>query len=1079
MTYFKTIILVLFSVVSLSAQIVKILPLEASANQELELIYDAKQGTKGLVGATSVYMHSGVVIDRPDGTAWESVVGNWGKDDGIGKMIKVDGETDVWSIKLSPTAKSYYGVNFGVPIFRLAMVFRNEDGTKEGKGNSGNFNGGFVASNSDIFVDLNVTNYVQILQPKSSIIFLEQGIKQAIDVEASGVANKISLFLDEGKGFELVQEVLDSKKLQTEIKPNKTGFVNIKAEAIFGIDTQTVSKEIQFVFRRAISSLELPKGLIKGINYSEDQTKVSFVLEAPLKDFVYLVGDFSSWEIKDEFLMNQTPDGELFWLEISNLSPQKEYVFQYWVDGTLKIPDPYAEKVADPWNDDFIPASIYPNLPEYHHTDFGIASVFQTGQPEFIWNASENSWQKPDKESLIIYELLIRDFIGSHSYKDLTDTLSYLKRLGVNTIELMPIMEFEGNESWGYNVSQFFAPDKYYGTKNDLKNFIQTAHQQGFAVLLDMVLNHAFGQNPLVRMYWDETQNKPSTENPWFNVDAKHLYNVGYDFNHESSYTQAFVDSVNSYWLKEFHFDGFRFDLTKGFTQKEGFTDASLSAKDDSRIAILKRMASKIREVSPDAFIILEHFATESEENILRADGMMTWGNNNHDFGDLMKGKTNQRLGSVDDVGRVSYMESHDEPRQIYLVENASIRLKSTYDPRKERVALNRLKMMSAFFFTQPGPKMMWQFQELGYDIDINFNGRTGNKPLPWGENGLGYYQSHERQKLLKTNSAILKLINQNQIVFKKGKLTKSMAGAVKSLLFEQETMDIAIIGNFDIQNSERSFAFSRMGTWYNYFQKDSISVTGNMDFDLAPGEFHIYTTVKQKDIADSLITFFEANDTLILQGQIVTISPIEFQPDLEITITFDAAEADGSGTSGLIDAAKVYMHSGVILDDENGTSWEYVVGNWGLDNGLGEMTKVADSDSKWQITIKPEKYYSSVPDNVKWARLGMVFRNGDGSKEGKALGGEDIFVNFKVKELLLGMEQLKSISLYPNPSGSFFQIEGLGAIESVNLIDISGRTIRKYNIQERYSVQNLASGMYLVAIKTAKKSFIKRLLID
>src|SRR5690606_4246840 len=129
------------------------------------------------------------------------------------------------------------------------------------------------------------------------------------------------------------------------------------------------------------------------------------------------------------------------------------------------------------------------------------------------------------------------------SFASLTDTLSYLERLGVNAIELMPIAEFEGNISWGYNPMSFFAPDKYYGPKDDLIAFLDACHQRGIAVILDVVYNHSFGQNPQVRMYSENGASGPVTsENPWFNVVAKHPFNVGYDYNHESPATQAFVD---------------------------------------------------------------------------------------------------------------------------------------------------------------------------------------------------------------------------------------------------------------------------------------------------------------------------------------------------------------------------------------------------------------------------------------------------------------------------------------------------------------------------------------------------------
>src|SRR5690606_34744624 len=205
---------------------------------------------------------------------------------------------------------------------------------------------------------------------------------------------------------------------------------------------------------------------------------------------------------------------------------------------------------------------------------------------------------------LVVYELHVRDFLSSHSFSDLIDTISYLKRLGINAIELMPLNEFEGNDSWGYNPSFYFSVDKYYGTKQELKRLIDAAHQNGIAVILDIVLNHPFGLSPMVQMYFDKSANKPAGNNPWFYRDYVGPYEWGYDFNHDSPYTKQFVDDVNSFWINEFHFDGFRFDFTKGFTSAAFPFDGYNS----SRIAILKRMADKIWEQDENAYIILEHW---------------------------------------------------------------------------------------------------------------------------------------------------------------------------------------------------------------------------------------------------------------------------------------------------------------------------------------------------------------------------------------------------------------------------------------------------------------------------------------
>ena len=136
------------------AQIVSIQPSNANGDQEIKLIFDATQGDAGLVGASKVYIHSGVVTDSPTGIVWTFVKGNWGADDGIGLMTKVSGESDKWEITLSATAREYYGVPSGTNMFRLSMVFRNADGSSKGAGTPGTISGGEVASNGDIYMNL-------------------------------------------------------------------------------------------------------------------------------------------------------------------------------------------------------------------------------------------------------------------------------------------------------------------------------------------------------------------------------------------------------------------------------------------------------------------------------------------------------------------------------------------------------------------------------------------------------------------------------------------------------------------------------------------------------------------------------------------------------------------------------------------------------------------------------------------------------------------------------------------------------------------------------------------------------------
>ncbi|MFM7618607.1 MAG: alpha-amylase family glycosyl hydrolase, partial [Bacteroidota bacterium] len=261
-------------------------------------------------------------------------------------------------------------------------------------------------------------------------------------------------------------------------------------------------------------------------------------------------------------------------------------------------------------------------------------SVFQINPAAFNW--TDQTFVRPAKSKLVVYELLVRDFLEDRSYQSLKDSLDYLENLGVTAIELMPINEFEGNNSWGYNPSFYFAPDKAYGTAEALKTFINEAHNRGIAVILDIALNHSFGQNPMVRMYFNPNAGdygQPTAENPWFNQTPKHDFNVGYDFNHESTRTRDFCKRVLAYWMNEFHVDGYRFDLSKGFTQN--FTLGNIGdwgVYDQSRINILTDYYSHIQANEPGAYVILEHFANNDEESTLSSNGMMLWGNLNHEY---------------------------------------------------------------------------------------------------------------------------------------------------------------------------------------------------------------------------------------------------------------------------------------------------------------------------------------------------------------------------------------------------------------------------------------------------------------
>jgi len=594
----------------------------------------------------------------------------------------------------------------------------------------------------------------------------------------------------------------------------------------------------------------LPAGAKDGVTFINNGTSAIFNLIAPGKTSVAIIGEFNNWQ---PTAMNVTPDGNNWWVQIDGLDANKEYAYQFLVDGSLKVADPYCEKILDPSNDPYInqKTTVYPNLKAYPTGQTGIVSVMQANQTAYSWK--NTSFTRPDKKNLVIYELHVRDFVATHDYKTLKDTLNYLSNLGVNAVELMPVNEFEGNLSWGYNPSFYFAPDKYYGTKNDLKALIDECHTRGMAVILDMVLNHSFGQSPMVQLYFDRSTQKPTASNPWFNVNPTHPYNVGYDFNHESAATKYFAKNVMKFWMTEYKIDGYRFDLAKGFTQHVSTDDNSFAAYDASRVAIWKDYNNFIKSVDPNNFyVILEHFAVDQEEKELTDNGMMVWCNNNFAFNEATMGWVStsnfsrlyytSHTGFTQPDGIVGYMESHDEERLMYKNEQfGNTGGAGGYNVKTISTGLARQEAAAAFLLTAPGPKMIWQFGEVGYDINIDYNGRTGEKPIHWE-----YNLDVNRHKLYKAFAKLIKMKISNP-VFTSSTLTYNSGGSIKTELLSASGVNVMVVGNFDVNTQSATVAFPTAGTWYDYMSSTTINVILPYTATLAPGEYHIYSSVALK----------------------------------------------------------------------------------------------------------------------------------------------------------------------------------------------------------------------------------------
>ena len=624
----------------------------------------------------------------------------------------------------------------------------------------------------------------------------------------------------------------------------------------------TITNEFSAIVKPTVTEASLPAGLKDGINLNPtDNTKATLVFYAPLKEFIHVLGDFNNWTVNNNYLLKKDSSKDRFWIELTNLTPQQNYTYQYLVDGELRVADPYSTTILSENNDTYIDNVTYPDLPAYPSgKTTNVVTLLRTGDADFVWQTT--NFTKPKKTDLVIYELLIRDFDALHSFDAVKARLDYLQDLGVNAIEFMPVSEFDGNESWGYNTSFHMALDKYYGNKNSFKLLIDECHRRGIAVILDVVYNHASGQNPYYRMY--NTDNggfggQAAANSPFFNATAKHSFSVFNDYNHSKQAVKDYVKRTTQYWIDEYKIDGFRWDLTKGFTQNCTANDETCTRNyQQDRVDVLKEYADYQWEKDPNFYIIFEHLGKNEEEKewvnyrLNEGKGIMVWGNHNGNYsegtlGFNSNGKSDISWVSYKERGfsvpaNVSYMESHDEERLMY--KNLQFGNSSgNYSVKNLATALDRVELAGAFYFTIPGPKMIWQFGELGYDISINENGRVGNKPILWN-----YFDVEDRKDVYNTYSKLIQLKLKYNI-FESSNFTLDVAnsnGLKKIQLTDTSSSEmqyVTIVGNFGVTTQNISPSFQTSGTWYDLLNDNATKTVINVNstITLAPGEFKVY----------------------------------------------------------------------------------------------------------------------------------------------------------------------------------------------------------------------------------------------
>ena len=831
------------------------------SNQSATILFD-KTGTDLATYTGTIYAHTGVTLN---GAAWSNVIESWGNNVTQPSLTLVSG--NIYKLVLTPTILAYYGVTSGV-VSKINIVFRNAAGDKQ---------------STDLILNVGAFQSTLVQPTENSTAIINSG--GSLTVSANNTGGNASYTLKaNGVAINSVASATSYSYTHSNIITNQN------YELIVSLGGATQSKFFNVMVNPGTINQSFPIAtLVDGINYNSDTSKATLVLDAPGKDFVYVAGSFNNYQPDASFAMKKDVPSGKFWLELTGLSSSVNYNYQYWVvDATptvgspalVKTADPYSTLVLSPFDDPYIPASNYPNIPTYPSGQQREVTVLKTGETAYNWQVT--NFNKPKKEDLIVYEVLIRDFDATRSFQGLINRMDYFKNLKVNTIELMPIMEFEGNESWGYNTSYHMALDKFYGPKEKMKEFVDLCHQNGIAVILDVALNHAFGRNAMNRMWMNDPDGdgwgSPASDSPYFNMVATHSYSVGSDFNHQQSRTQTYVKRVIKQWIEEFKIDGFRWDLTKGFTQNATGSDTNTNAYQQDRVDVLKNYADYSWSLDPTHYVTFEHLGSDVEEkewanyrlSETPSKGVMMWSEMTYAYSQLIEGYATgadiSRIGSDAHAGFlakrvIGYPESHDKERLMYSAMTYGNSAGTASPFGNLNNALGRMSAIGATSILVPGPKMIWHFAALGMQNSIyDCNNGTVNtesdptpgdcklntKPQPqWVGNWIGVT---ERAKIYNDWSKMIAL-KINEPVFEGSYAISPDANNVKQRIYiydnalpSTQLKNVVVLANFSVANLTIVPSFPYTGTWYNLMDNTSINVTDvNAPISINAGQCLVY----------------------------------------------------------------------------------------------------------------------------------------------------------------------------------------------------------------------------------------------
>jgi 1,4-alpha-glucan branching enzyme len=424
-------------------------------------------------------------------------------------------------------------------------------------------------------------------------------------------------------------------------------------------------------------------------------SSIEFDLFAPRNKEAALIGSFSDWK---EMPMQKDEDG-YFRTHVKIEDGVYEYKFRvqskspnFQPDEWVDVIDPYAKDVDD-------------------DKKVGIVRV-KDGQrivDTYVWQHDDKIL--PENHELVIYEMHVADFTGGEvdphkrgKYVDAIEKLDYLRELGINAIELMPVNEYPGDYNWGYKVRHFFATESSYGSTEDLKRFIDECHSRNIRVFVDGIYNHTDEECPLMlidRNYWYyEHMHYPEDPNnywgPEFNYD-------NYDEKLDVKPAWKYVGDVVRYWVQEYHIDGIRFDAVRQLANFEFLDWLAQQSKKNTAPKTFYNIAEHIPDTSKvtapegpmDAcwhesfrYFMIPHICGETFE-----------------LDHLKEVLDPKQQGYATAINVVNYLATHDREHIFRELGDRGI---------FDEAAFVRAKLGAVLLITAMGIPMLWMGEEFG-----------------------------------------------------------------------------------------------------------------------------------------------------------------------------------------------------------------------------------------------------------------------------------------------------------------------------------------------------------------------------